>query len=91
MISFEQDITTLDALGYMARLQWVVIRNTARAVNRAAHGFPWVFISAVLIAAVLTGYVMVGKARAERDSYGKEAYQLQQRLDSITLVLEARR
>lgn len=91
MIDFAEDITTAEALKYIFRLQWIVVKNTARAINNAAHKWPWAFIVVILLASFLTSFVMIGNARAERDEYSKTSYQLQQSLDSCKVILEVRR
>lgn len=90
-ITSTDNITTVEALGYIARLQWIVVKNTARAIDTAAHKFPWAFIVVIVLASFVVSFVCIADARSERDSYNRENVQLQQSLDSINLILEARK
>ncbi len=81
-ISFVNNATTREALVYIGRFALVVVRNTARAVNRAAHRWPWAFIFAVLLVSTVTCHIIIGQARAERDRYNKENVHLMQQVAS---------
>lgn len=66
----------------------------AKALGRlfdiGAHRFPYayLFILAVLIA--VPSALSVMQARADRDAASKRAYEMQQKLDSVTVFNEAR-
>ena len=86
----DNGITTRKALVYIFRLTGLVFRNIIRAIDKAAHRWPWAFIFSILLASIITSYVCIGQARAERDSYNKEAARLQALVDSYTAGKEVK-
>lgn len=90
-ITSSDNITTAEALGYIARLQWIVVRNIARAIDTAAHKFPWAFIVVILLGCFVTSFVCIADARSERDALSQKAFQLEQSLDSCQMILEVRK
>lgn len=76
-INFTNNLSTIEAMRYICR-----------AINRAVHWQPWLFIAATIFTAIIISAVMVSKARAERDHYSKKAYEVQQQLDSLSIMLE---
>lgn len=84
--SFVTNATTREAMAYVMLYSWVFVRNIARAVNRAAHKLPWLFVIATAVASFLVSFVFIGKARAERDSYNKKLVQTSMQLDSYKAV-----
>lgn len=89
-IDFTKDVTTSEAILYIGRLAAVIIRNVCNAINKAAHRFPWAFIITVLLASTVTSFALIGQARAERDSYNKENYQLTQELSKYKAALDVK-
>lgn len=61
----------------------VAARCAWRAVDRAAHRWPWAFIVATLLSAVVADYVGIASARGERDAANHAAYTIKLRLDSM--------
>jgi len=53
------------------------------ALRRLFAQYPNPTWAVIVTAIVITSYVQIGKARAERDSYGKENTELQQQIDSL--------
>lgn len=51
-------------------------------VRRLFKSYPNPTWAVIVTAIVITSYVQIGKARAERDSYGKKNVRLQHQLDS---------
>lgn len=86
-IDFTKDVTTSEAFKYILRLAAVIVRNVCNDINKAAHRFPWAFVIGVLLASTVTSFVLIGQARAERDSYNKENYQLTQELSKYKAAL----
>lgn len=86
-IDFTQNVTTSEAFRYIGRFTAVIIRNVCRAIDKAAHRWPWAFIIVVLLASTVTGFVFIGQARAERDHYNKENYQLTQEISKYKAAL----
>ena len=87
IIDFVDNATTKEALKYILRFALVILRNMFRAIDKAAHRFPWAFIFAVLLASTVISFALIGQARAERDSYNKENYQLTQELSKYKAAL----
>lgn len=87
-IDFVENATTREALKYIHRFTLVIMRNLFKAIDDAAHRWPWQLSGIVLAACVITGYVLVGQARAERDYYNKENYQLTQELSKYKAAVE---
>ncbi len=82
-IDFSSNCTTKEALVYIGRFSAVVARNTCRAIDNAAHRFPWAFIITILLVNILVSFVYIGQARAERDKYSKSNARLQQQVDAF--------
>lgn len=85
-ISFVTNATTREAMVYVMLYSWVFVRNIARAVNRAAHKLPWLFVFVTAVLAFIISYISIGQARAERDSYNKKLVQTSMQLDSYKAV-----
>lgn len=81
-IDFVDNATTQEALKYIQRFSLVILRNLFKAIDEAAHRWPWQLAGIVLVACVITGYVLIGQARAERDHYNQINVHLQQQVDS---------
>lgn len=87
-IDFVDNATTREALKYIHRFTLVIMRNLFKAIDDAAHRWPWQLSGIVLVSCVITGYVLVCQARAERDHYNKENYQLTQELSKYKAAVE---
>lgn len=81
-------MTTKDAFVQIIKCTGVILRNTWRSINKAAHKYPWVFIIGVLMASSIISIICIGKARAERDYSSKKLISVQQRLDSVECALD---
>lgn len=81
-IDFVDNATTQEALKYIQRFIIVILRNAWNGIDKAAHRWPWAFIVPIIIASVVTCFVLVAKARAERDHYNQLNVHLQQQVDS---------
>lgn len=81
-IDFVPNMTTKDALVNIGRLTALIFRNLFKGIDKAAHRWPWAFIIPLLIASIVTCFVLVGQARAERDHYNQINVHLQQQVDS---------
>lgn len=80
------DTTTKQAIVLVSWYVWVIIRNTARAINRIVCRHPWVCIIITMIVAVVVSFIQISKARAERDSYNKALVSTQMQLDNYKAV-----
>lgn len=81
-ISFVTNATTKEAFVYSILYTGVFFRNIGRAINKAVHKLPWVFIIGTIAVATIVSFVCISKARAERDSYNKKMVHVSQQLDS---------
>ena len=81
-------MTTKDAFIQIVKCTGVILRNTWRSIDKAAHKYPWVFIIGVFMASSIISVVCIGKARAERDYSSKKLISVQQRLDSVECALD---
>ena len=70
----------------IARIVWGLLRLVDVFVRR----YPYAVVIACVLATVITAAVCIGKARSERDALNKKNYQLQQKLDTIIMVDEAK-
>lgn len=74
--------TTKQAAVFIVVYSWVIVRNIGKAINRAVHKLPWLFIVLSIVISTVVSIVFIGKARAERDSYNKKLVHTTQLLDS---------
>ncbi len=81
-ITFTTEATTAEALRYIGIYLWVIVRNTALAINRLVYRFPWLFIIAVMLLSIAFSFVFISKARAERDSYNQQLSHVMMELNS---------
>lgn len=85
-ISFVKNATTAEAARYAALYTGVVVRNIARGINRAAHGFPWVFVVGTALVSFAASYVCIAQARSERDQYNQRFVDTERQLESYRAV-----
>lgn len=90
-IDFVDNTSTIEAIIYTFRLQWHIIKNTIKVVNKIAHRFPWVLIILVLAISTTVSLVNIGKARAERDYYDHKLVKVEQQLNSYRAIVEGRK
>jgi len=81
-IDFTTNVTTSEAFVYIGRFAAVIFKNMFNGIDKAAHRWPWAFIVPIIIASVVTCFVLVAQARAERDHYNQLNAHLQQQVDS---------
>lgn len=84
------EITARDAFRYMMGYTWLFLKAVWRNIDAAAHKQPWAFVMLVALACVVAGFFEVGAARAERDRYGRTTYLMEQKVDSLNLVIAAK-
>lgn len=80
-------MTTKDAFVQIIKCTGVILRNTWKSIDKAAHKYPWIFIVGIIIISTIISVVCIGKARAERDYSSKKLVSVQQRLDSVECAL----
>lgn len=86
-IDFVDNATTQEAAKYILRFAVVILRNFIKCIDRAAHRWPWQLAGIILVVCVITSFALIGQARAERDHYNKENYQLTQELSKYKAAL----
>ena len=89
-IDFIDNTSTMEAISYTLRLQWHIIKNTIKVINKIAHRFPWVLIILVLAISTTVSLINIGKARAERDYYDHKLVKVEQQLNSYRAIVEGR-
>lgn len=87
-ISFVTNATTREAFVYTMLYSWVIVRNIGRAIDKAVHKLPWLFIALTVIIATIVSLICIGQARAERDNYNQKLVHTTQQLDSYRAICE---
>lgn len=77
-----ENATTKQAVVFICVYSWVILRNAGRAIDKAVHKLPWLFIVITIVISFIVSIVFIGKARAERDSYNQKLVHVTQQLDS---------
>lgn len=80
--------TTKQAIVFIGIYSWVILRNLGRAINKAVHKLPWLFIILTIIVSFIISFICISKARAERDRYDKDMEHISQQLDSYKAVYD---
>jgi cytochrome bd-type quinol oxidase subunit 2 len=75
-----ENATTKQAVVFIGIYSWVIIRNLGRAINKAVHKLPWLFIVVTVVISFIV--IFISKARAERDNYNQKLVHATQQLDS---------
>jgi len=70
----------------IARIIWGLLRLVDVFVRR----YPYAVVIVCILITVITAAVCIGKARSERDALNKKNYQLQQKLDTVLMIDEAK-
>lgn len=83
-----ENATTKQAVVFIGVYSWVIIRNLGRAINKAVYRLPWIFISLTIIISFIVSFILISKARAERDRYDKDMERISQQLDSYKAVYD---
>lgn len=74
--------TTKQAAVFVVVYSWVIVRNIGKTINRAVHKLPWLFIVITVVISFIVSFVLISKARAERDNYNQKLVHATQQLDS---------
>lgn len=78
--------TTKQAVVFIVVYSWVILRNIGRAINKAVHKLPWLFIVITVVISFFVSFIFISKARAERDSYNQKLVHATRQLDSYVAV-----
>ncbi len=80
-----ENATTKQAVVFICIYSWVIERNLGRAINKAVHKLPWLFIVVTVVISFIVSFIFIfiSKARAERDSYNQKLVHATQQLDSF--------
>lgn len=90
-IDFASNATTREALFYSIKYSVAFWRSLWRDTNAFAHRLPWLCILLALTVSSLTGFILVGSARAERDAAAKRMAKMQEQIEQLSCALEARK
>ena len=77
-----ENATTKQAVVFIGVYSWVILRNIGRAINKAVHKLPWLFIAITVVISFVVSFIFITKARAERDSYNKKMVHTEMELSS---------
>lgn len=77
-----ENATTKQAVVFIVVYSWVILRNIGIAINKAVHKLPWLFIVVTVVISFIVSFVLISKARAERDNYNQKLVHATQQLDS---------
>lgn len=83
-----ENATTKQAVVFIGVYSLVIIRNLVRAINKAVYRLPLLFISLTIIISFIVSFILISKARAERDRYDKDMEHISQQLDSYKAVYD---
>ena len=83
-----ENATTKQAVVFIGVYSWVIIRNLGRSINKAVYRLPWLFISLTIIISFIISFILISKARAERDRYDKDMERISQQLYSYKAVYD---
>lgn len=83
-----ENATTKQAVVLIGIYSLVIVRNLGRAINKAVHKLPWLFIILTIIVSFVISFICIYKARAERDRYNKDMEHISQQLDSYKAVYD---
>ena len=68
----------------------LIFRSIGRLTDHAVRRYPWAFLVTTVLISVILCFFFVGKARSERDATSKRNYELQQKIDTLQMVNEAK-
>lgn len=93
-------MNTNEAITQILRSSWSIIKcvgclfqNLGRTIDKAVTTYPWVCLTATLMAVTIFSFAQIGQARAERDKANVSNWELRQQNDSLEteiVCLEAR-
>ncbi len=75
----------------LVRAVATIFKGAAHLIDLSVHRYPYLWVLLILFTTFITSFVCIGRARAERDSLNKQNYELQQKVESLTNILEARK
>lgn len=67
-----------------------ISKAVAHLIDQSVRKYPYVWLLLVITSATLTSLACIGQARAERDSLNKKNYELQQKVEALNNMIEAR-
>lgn len=89
-IKFKQSAVTefMDSVTMIKDGLTCLFRLFVRLLDASVHQWPYVYLIAVVISAVVVSLINIGNARAERDCLNKANYELSIRVDSLQNVID---
>lgn len=85
-ITFTPSASLRKGLKLIVKGIWLTIASIGRLIDASIRRFPYAWIAAILVFSVITAYVNIGKARAERDRLNKQNYELTQKVEKLSNV-----
>lgn len=76
------------AIRMICRGYSALIKNFLHFMDNLICGFPYLFIILTAVICTVIGIYCVGKARAERDYANREMFLMEQKLDSMGIVIK---
>ncbi len=68
-----------------------IFRGLAHLVDQSVHKYPYPWLFLIILPTCITSFVCIGNARAERDSLNKRNYELQQKVEALNNIIEAKK
>ncbi len=68
-----------------------IFRGLAHLVDQSVHKYPYPWLFLIILSTCITSFVCIGNARAERDSLNKRNYELQQKVEALNNIIEAKK
>lgn len=68
----------------------LILKSIGKLINHAVYKYPWAFIVGLFLGYLVVSFLVVGKARSERDAVNKKNYELQQKLERLQMVKDAK-
>ncbi len=90
-ITFTPKAELKKGLFLLCRAFVTIFRGLAHLVDQSVHKYPYLWLLLIILSTYITSFICIGKARAERDSLNKRNYELQQKVESLNNILEAKK
>lgn len=74
----------------LARGLVLIFVSIGKLINHAVYKYPWAFIVGLFLGYLVISFLVVGKARSERDAVNKKNYELQQKIEQLQMVKDAK-
>ena len=68
----------------------LIFVSIGKVINHAVYKYPWAFIVGLFFGYLVVSFLVVGKARSERDAVNKKNYELQQKIEQLQMAKDAK-